>query len=200
MENRFALAPFPGLLAALLAGCATPSLHLFPDEEGGTQGAVAVLESHGRTEETVIGTGGTRTRLGARPATSVLEPGRLNKRPLALLGFLPPKAATFILEFEEDSLVLTPESIVGLQQVKAELRRRSGADLEVIGGLSTGISAHRDAYLSDLWAHAVLEELADQGISRELMTALGQPSAAPMLAQNERVEEAVTRKILLVVR
>jgi hypothetical protein len=84
--------------------------------------------------------------------------------------------------------------------VKAELRRRSGADLEVIGGLSTGISAHRDAYLSDLWAHAVLEELADQGISRELMTALGQPSAAPMLAQNERVEEAVTRKILLVVR
>ena len=88
------------LASLLLAGCATSSLVLLPDDEG-HQGAVAVLEANGQPVEAVIADGNSRTKLGnATPASKPLGDKGLKKQEAALLTSLPPPAKSFLLYFE----------------------------------------------------------------------------------------------------
>ena len=116
------------LTCLVVAGCATSSLVLLPDEEG-HQGAVAVLEANGKPTEAVIADGNSRTRLGdPTPASKPLGEQGLKKQEAALLTGLPPPAKSFLLYFDQGTVRLVPESARMLATLREEIAARSGPD------------------------------------------------------------------------
>lgn len=192
-----ALAPLA--LATLLAGCATPSLTLLPSEEG-KQGAVAVIEEKGVPRETVVSELNSRTSLSGRPRTRAIDPSKMNARQLALLDSLPPAPVRLTLYFKEGTTMLTPESEPGLDQLKAEVKRRPGAEVQVTGYTDTlGSSDDNDA-LSQRRAEEVLTALAEQGLDRSMMSAVGRGERDLRVKTDDGVREPANRRVVVTVR
>jgi outer membrane protein OmpA-like peptidoglycan-associated protein len=186
--------------ALLLSGCAGPSLLLLPDEGGG-QGAVAVLEARGKSQETLVSQGNSRTRLGrARPVTRAIAARGLRDRERALLDNLPPPPATFTLYFVEGSTRLVPDSRPQLDALRAELAQRTGAEVQVTGHTDTlGATEDNDA-LSRARAREILDRLAMEGIDPALMTAVGRGERELKEPTEDGVRHAANRRVEVIVR
>ena len=189
------------LVAALLvAGCAGPSVLLLPDE-GGTQGSVAVLESGGRVQDTVVSQGNSRTRLGsARPTTRSVDPARLKRAERALLADLPPPPRTFTLYFQEGTTTLTPASQSLLAALRVEVAARSGAEVEVTGHTDREGSDEDNDLLSQRRAEEIVGVLAGEGIPAGLMTAVGRGERQPRVPTADGVAEPANRRVEVLVR
>lgn len=183
-----------------LAGCATSSLVLLPDDEG-HQGSVAVLESGGAPTDAVIAEGNSRTKLGVRnPAARPLGPNGLKKQEAALLTGLPPPAKSFLLYFEQGTTTLTPQSASVLAALRAEVAGRSGPEVEVIGHTDTvGGEADNDR-LSMLRAEEVVGWLASQGFDRSMMSAVGRGERQLMQPTMDNVDNPANRRVEVIVR
>ena len=195
MKRRSVLAA-----ALLLGGCATPSLVLLPDD-GGHQGAVAVLEADGKPVEAVISQGNSRTALGS--ASPVAKPlGRKGLRPqeTALIGGLPPPARSFLLYFDQGTTTLTPQSQSVLTEIRAEIAARSGPEVEVTGHTDSVGSEDDNDRLSMLRAEEVLGWLASQGFDRSLMSAVGRGERQLMQPTLDNVANAANRRVEVIVR
>jgi OOP family OmpA-OmpF porin len=188
------------LAALLLGGCATSSLVLLPDDEG-HQGAVAVLEANGQPTEAVIGEGNSRTKLGdATPASKPLGDKGLKKQEAALLTDLPPQAKSFLLYFDQGTVKLVPDSVSVLASLRAEIAGRSGPEVEVIGHTdSVGSEADNDK-LSNQRADQVLNWLVEQGFDRSQMSAVGRGERDLKVATGDNVDNAVNRRVEVIVR
>lgn len=183
----------------LLAGCATPSLTLLPSEEG-KQGAVAVLEENGRAVDMVVSELNSRTNLSGSPRTRSIDPSKLSARQLALLQTLPPPPARLTLYFQEGTTRLTPESAPGLDFLKAEVRERPGAEVQVTGYTDTLGSADDNDALSQRRAEEVLSALADQGLDRAMMSAVGRGERELRVKTEDGVREPANRRVVVTVR
>jgi len=183
----------------LLAGCATPSLTLLPSEEG-KQGAVAVLEENGRAVDMVVSELNSRTNLSGSPRTRSIDPSKLSARQLALLQTLPPPPARLTLYFQEGTTRLTPESAPGLDFLKAEVRERPGAEVQVTGYTDTLGSADDNDALSQRRAEEVLSALADQGLDRTMMNAVGRGERELRVKTEDGVREPANRRVVVTVR
>jgi outer membrane protein OmpA-like peptidoglycan-associated protein len=184
----------------LLAGCATSSLVLLPDEEG-HQGAVAVLEADGKPVDAVITDGNSRTRLGdATPASKPLGANGLKKQEAALLTDLPPPAKSFLLYFELGTTTLTPESVSMLSALRAEIATRTGPEVEVTGHTDTvGAEDYNDT-LSLRRAEEVMNWLAGQGFDRSLMSAVGRGERDLKERTADNVSNGANRRVEVIVR
>jgi outer membrane protein OmpA-like peptidoglycan-associated protein len=196
--NRPGLVPLM-MLAALPAGCATPSLTLLPSEEG-RQGAVAVIEENGRPREIVIDELNSRTNLSGEPRTKSIDPARLSARQQSLLDNLPPAPVELTLYFEEGKTSLTPESAAGLDYLKAELQRRPGAELQVTGYTDTVGSMADNDELSQRRAEEILTILAAQGIDLSLMSAVGRGERDPLEPTADNVPNPANRRVVVTIR
>ena len=184
----------------LLAGCATSSLVLLPDDEG-HQGAVAVLETNGKPTEAVIADGNSRTKLGdPTPASKPLGQQGLKKQEAALLTGLPPAAKTFLLYFELGTTTLTPDSVSVLTALRAEIAARSGPDVEVTGHTDTVGAEDYNDKLSLRRAEEVMAWLADQGFDRSLMSAVGRGERELKEATADNVSSRANRRVEVIVR
>ena len=183
----------------LLAGCATPSLTLLPSEEG-KQGAVAVLEENGRAVDMVVSELNSRTNLSGSPRTRSIDPSKLSARQLALLQTLPPPPARLTLYFQEGTTRLTPESAPGLDFLKAQVRERPGAEVQVTGYTDTLGSADDNDALSQRRAEEVLSALADQGLDRAMMSAVGRGERELRVKTEDGVREPANRRVVVTVR
>jgi OmpA-OmpF porin, OOP family len=193
---RFAAA---GLCIAV-AGCAHSSLLLLTDEGGG-HGAVAVLEADGRPVDAVVSQPDSRTRLGdATPTPRPIGAGGLKGNELALLSGMPPPPRSFTLYFVEGTTDLTPESRPALDELKAEIGRRPGVDVEVTGHTDTVGSAVDNDALSQRRAQQILDLLATVGIDRSLMTAVGRGERELRQPTLDNVSSALNRRVEVLVR
>ena len=190
------------ILAAtgLVGGCAGPSLLLLPGEQG-DQGAVAVLESGGKPQETVVSDVNSRTKLGrANPRTRVIGAARVKTSERALVARLPPPPVSFILYFEEGAARITSESRPQLDAIRAEVARRPGVDVQLTGHADTlGSSEDNDA-LAQARALQILDILAGEGIDRSVMTALGRGEGQLRVETADGVRDAANRRVEVVVR
>ncbi len=191
-----------GIAAAglLLGGCATSSLVLLPDDEG-HQGSVAVLEVEGQPTGTVIADGNSRTALGDKtPVAKPLGGKGLKKEEAALLTGLPPPARSFLLYFELGTVTLTPQSMVVLNELRAEIAARSGPAVEVTGHTDTVGSEEDNDRLSTQRAEEVLNWLVSQGFDRSIMSAVGRGERELKEPTMDNISNAANRRVEIIVR
>lgn len=189
----------PLLLAGLLAGCATPSLTLLPSEEG-KQGAVAVIEENGKPAEVVVNELNSRTNLSGKPRTKAIDPAKLSARQLSLLQALPPPPVRLTLYFKEGTTQLTPDSQPGLDFLKTEVAQRPGAEVQVTGYTDTVGGSDDNDRLSQRRAEQVLAALAEQGIQREMMSAVGRGERELREQTADGVASQANRRVVVIVR
>ena len=180
-----------------LAACQHSSLILLPDEGGG-HGAVAVLEANGKPVDAVVSQPDSRTKLG--DATPTTRPAQLKGDEVALLSGMPPPPKSFTLYFVEGTTDLTPESQPALAELRAEIARRPGVDVEVTGHTDTVGSAEDNDRLSQKRAEQILGLLATVGIDRSVMTAVGRGERDLREPTMDNVESALNRRVEVLVR
>jgi outer membrane protein OmpA-like peptidoglycan-associated protein len=184
----------------LLAGCATSSLVLLPDDEG-HQGSVAILEAEGKPAEAVISQGNSRTKLGEANANpKPLGEKGLKPEEAALLTTLPPPAKSFTLYFDQGTVTPTAESQSVLTALRAEIASRSGPQVEVTGHTDTVGSEEDNDRLSIQRAEEVLNWLASQGFDRSLMLASGRGERDLKEPSIDNFSSATNRRVEVIVR
>ena len=189
----------PLMIAALLAGCATPSLTLLPSEEG-KQGAVAVLEENGQPRETVVSELNSRTNLSGTPKTKSIDPAKLSARQRGLLDVLPPAPVRQTLYFREGTTTLTANSEPGLEFLKAEIARRPGAEVQITGYTDTVGSSDDNDELSQRRAEEVLKALSEEGFDRSMMSAVGRGERELREETGDGVASQANRRVVVTVR
>ncbi|HVU31410.1 MAG TPA: OmpA family protein [Sphingomicrobium sp.] len=187
-------------LILVLGGCAHSSLVLLPDEDGG-HGAVAILESGGKPVETVVSEADSRTSLGgANPSIKPLGPRGLNPKEAMLVSELPPPARSFTLYFLEGTTEMTPESLPVLEELRAEIAKRSGAEVQVTGHTDTvGSDSDNDA-LSQKRAEEIMNLLVSKGFDRSIMSAVGRGERELKVQTGDNVSSPVNRRVEVIVR
>jgi OmpA-OmpF porin, OOP family len=189
-------------LAALLAlpSCAhRTSVVLLPDEDGG-HGEVGIMKP-GTAAETLVSEPNSRATLGgAQPVIRPLGAKGLRAEEAQLLTALPPPAKSFTLYFVEGTTDMTPESAPVLDEVRAEIAKRPGAEVQVTGHTDTlGSEADNDA-LSKRRAEEILNLLVSKGFDRSIMSAVGRGERELKQATADNVSNAVNRRVEVIVR
>ena len=193
--------PVAAVAAALLAaGCATQSVLLLPDENGG-QGAVAVLESGGRPQTLVVDRGNRRARIGrARVSEHGIDPARIPVPERTLLAELPSPARTFVLYYDEGTTRIVASSRPELDALLAEVARRPGVEVQTSGHTDRKGSEDDNDRLSQERAESVLEQLVSEGIPRDRITAVGRGERDPRVPTADGVDEVANRRVEVIVR
>jgi outer membrane protein OmpA-like peptidoglycan-associated protein len=184
--------------AVALAGCAHSSMILLPDEDGG-HGKVAILESGGKPTHAIVSEANSRATLGA--ANPSIRPiGALKPAEAALVSDLPPPAKSFTLYFPEGTTDITPESAPVLEELRAEIAKRPGAEVQVTGHTDTvGSDADNDA-LSQKRAEQILNLLASKGFDRSIMSAVGRGERELKQPTADNVSNPANRRVEVIVR
>jgi outer membrane protein OmpA-like peptidoglycan-associated protein len=190
-------AQFAVLAALAMSGCATSSVVLLPDEGGGN-GAITVRPASGSA--VVMNQANSRATLGSQASVKPLGAKGLKPNEAALLASLPPPARSFTLYFHEGTTNLLPESVAVLEQVRAEVARRPGAEVQVTGHTDTvGSNADNDV-LSRKRAAEIVNLLASKGFSRAIMSAVGRGERELRAQTADNVPSPVNRRVEIIVR
>ena len=191
--RRFAL---PALL--LLAGCAHSSMVLLPDEDGG-HGEVAILKPDG-SGETLVSEANSRASLGGSPTIKPLGAKGLKPTEAALVSALPPPAKSFTLYFLEGTTDMTPESAPVVDEIRAEIAARPGAEVQVTGHTDTVGSDDDNDALSQKRAEEILNLLATKGFDRTIMSAVGRGERELKVPTDDNVSSPINRRVEVIVR
>jgi outer membrane protein OmpA-like peptidoglycan-associated protein len=187
--------------ALALAGCAhSSSVVLMPDEDGG-HGEIGIRQADGKGGETVMNQANSRATLnGGQPTIQPLGAKGLKPNEAALWSALPPAAKSFTLYFHEGTTELTAESAGMLEQIRAEVAKRPGAEVQVTGHTDTvGSSADNDV-LSRRRAEEIVNWLATKGFDRKMMSAVGRGERELKEPTADNVASAVNRRVEVLVR
>jgi hypothetical protein len=124
-----------------------------------------VLDETRGSDTAVIDQANERASLApGRVARRAVKPGDIARRDLRLVEDLPPPPKRFTLNFFEDSTRLMPDSAPVLAAIFADVRKRDGVDVLVIGHTDRlGSPADNDA-LSLKRAEEIREQLVVQGL------------------------------------
>ena len=186
-------------LTIALGGCAhSSSMVLLPDEDGG-HGQVALLEVNGKPTETVVDTANSRAALQSGSVKPLGTKG-LKPAEAALLTDLPPPARSFTLYFLEGTTDMVPESAPVLEEVRAEIAKRPGAEVQVTGHSDTVGSDTDNDELSQKRAEEILSVLVARGFDRSIMNAVGRGERELKEATADNVSNAANRRVEVIVR
>ena len=191
-------AGFAACLLIPLAACAHSSMVLLPDEDGG-HGQVAILESGGKAGETIVGEANSRATLGGSQP-SIRPVGALKPAEAALVGDLPPPPKSFTLYFLQGGTEMTPDSTPVLEDIRAEIAKRPGAEVQVTGHTDTVGSDDDNDALSQKRAEEILNLLASKGFDRSIMSAVGRGERELRVPTADNVSSPVNRRVEVIVR
>lgn len=172
---------FPALVAAMaLAGCAHTGVSLFNGEKNindGTQnptGAVAVLDPLTGQDVLVVDKADVRRNVRKNKVSiKNVTAAQLNARYGSLLASMPEQPKKFIFYFDAGSSDLTAESKGFLPDLIAEVKRRPGVDLQIVGHSDTTGPLELNDKLSQDRAETVKGMLAGLGLNGEVIRAAG---------------------------
>ena len=187
------------VLLAALTGCAHSSMVLLPDEDGG-HGQVAILEMNGKPTSAVVADANSRASLQGSPSIKPLGSSGLKPAEAALVSALPPPPRSFTLYFLEGTAEMTPESAPVLEDLRAEIARRSGAEVQVTGHTDTVGSDSDNDQLSQKRAEEILNLLASRGFDRSIMSAVGRGERELKESTADNVSNPVNRRVEVIVR
>ena len=196
-RRAFALCAITSLV---LTGCAHSSMVLLSDEDGG-HGEVSIRKPNGWGAATVVNVPNSRATLdGSRPSIRPLGAKGLERSEALLLRALPPPPKSFTLYFFEGTTEMTPESVPVLDQLRAEIARRPGAEVQVTGHTDTvGNDADNDS-LSLKRADEIRDLLVSKGFDRSIMTAVGRGKRELKVPTADSVSSPINRRVEVIVR
>ena len=186
--------------AVVLAGCAHSSMVLLPDEDGG-HGEVTILKADRSGTGTIVNQPNSRATLdGSKPSVRPLGANGLKPEEAALVNTLPPPPRSFTLYFLEGTTEMTAESAPALEELRAEIARRPGAEVQVTGHTDTVGSDADNDFLSLRRAQEILNLLASKGFDRSIMTAVGRGERELKVQTGDNVSSPVNRRVEVIVR
>jgi outer membrane protein OmpA-like peptidoglycan-associated protein len=187
-------------ISLALAGCAHSSMVLLPDEDGG-HGEVSIRKSDGSGTATIVNEPNTRATLdGSRPSITPLGAKGLKPDEAMLVSALPPAPKSFTLYFLEGTTEMTAQSVPVLDQLRAEIARRPGAEVQVTGHTDTVGSDADNDILSRKRAEEILNLLASKGFDRSIMSAVGRGERELKVPTGDNVSSPINRRVEVIVR
>jgi len=184
----------------VLTSCAHSSVVLLPDEDGG-HGEIGIRQADGTAGETVLRDANSRaTFSGSAPSIRPLGTRGLKPSEAALLAALPPAAKSFTLYFHEGTTEIAAESVGTLEEIRAEVAKRPGAEVQVTGHTDTVGSQTDNDLLSRRRAAEILNWLATKGFPRTMMVAVGRGERELKQPTADNVSSPVNRRVEVLVR
>lgn len=202
-----ALALWPALFFVAGCCCFVPSeaetvVIVVPSRHDGHVGAVVV--SRGERQQ-LLNTAYATARATPKGAIrqTALKPRQLEelqKTFAAASAALPPKAQTYTLYFDLASENLTPESSVTLDEILAEVGKRSAAEILVVGHSDSLGTPEANLALSQRRAERLRELVIERGADPAIVSALGVGERDLVVATGDEVEEVRNRRVEVTIR
>lgn len=184
-------------LVLLLGACAAPKALLLPGEDGHPTGALAVLDEKGGEQ---VMDQPLRSAHMSRSRTSLRTATKIKPAYQRLIGTLPPPAKSFTLLFVEGTTTLVPSSRGVLDQIRAEVAARPGAEVQVTGHTDTVGSDDDNDRLSQMRANEVMDLLIAEGFPRDALSAVGRGEREPAVNTGDNVASVENRRVEVIVR
>jgi len=165
----------------------------------GTVGAV-VVERGGERVVLDRAYASSRIEHGGAPRAQRLDEGAVRAEFGPLLAALPGRPKSFLLYFLEGRDEFTPESLVELERMLAELRQRGAPDVVVIGHTDRVGSLTFNDRLSLQRAERVRSELVKLGIDEARIQIAGRGEREPLVPTADEVSEPRNRRVEISVR
>lgn len=195
------------IAAAMLAsGCARTGITLLPGEMGpngarNPVGALAVLDPETGADVGLLdsenASGNVRGRTFAKTAMSGDDAQR---RYGDLLGALPEQPRLFVLYFKEGSAELVDESTALIPELFAEVKRRPGVDLQVVGHTDTVGDGGSNDSLSIRRAEEVRAMLVRLGLESDLVRATGRGERELLEPTGDNIASVFNRRVEVLVK
>lgn len=184
-------------IALALAGCATSRVTLLDNEAGNDTGAVAILKADGT--ETVLGSANSEVRLGREPAR-VKSIAAVRSADTALLATLPPPPRSFTIPYGTNQSTIGPEQEPILDEIRAELAKRPGAQIEV-AAFTDSVGSETDNYrLSLERARNVAGWLRGNGFAVDESDAVGRGEFEALKAMGDDRDLPEFRRVHVIIR
>jgi outer membrane protein OmpA-like peptidoglycan-associated protein len=171
---------------------------VFPHPDG-TVGAV-IVERGG--EKAVLDEPYAASRIvgGSNPHRERVSESEFRQEFGTLLAALPGRPKSFLLYFLEAKDEFTPDSLVELDKMLAELRQRAAPDIVVIGHTDRVGSLQFNDRLSLQRAERVRAELVKLGIDQARIQIAGRGEREPLIPTADEVPEPRNRRVEISVR
>lgn len=188
-----------GIIAGVLltSACAAPQTVLLPGEDGHPVGALAVLEANGR--EQVLDSPLRSARMTAG-RTALRTVKTIKPAYQQLMSSLPPAPRSYTLYFIDGATNLVPESRAVLDQIRADVAVRPGAEVQVTGHTDRVGSEEANDRLSLERAQQVMAVLAAEGFPADALSAVGRGEREPAVETDDNVANAQNRRVEVIVR
>ena len=186
-----------GLLALLLAGCASERIVLLPSADG-QPSAVVVRDKNGevRLDQPYAA---LKRSLDAN-RTYLSSPPEVAERFGPALAALPARPTSYVLYFEAGGNVLTQESQAAMLAIRKEIAERAASEVMVIGHTDRVGSAEGNDKLSLKRAQGIAELLVESGVPAEKLEAVGRGERDPLVPTADDVDEPKNRRVEINVR
>jgi len=199
MKLRFDRARLVALLVApTLVACAPKAwVVLLPNEDGST-GSIVVSGPEGQTELTRAGMAASLDK--PVPKTFEVSEQQIEETFGNAIEAQPPLPSVFTLYFELGGTDLTAESQALLPQVLAEVARRPGADISIVGHTDTAGTARDNQALGMERAEFVRDEIVLEGLQLERISIESHGEGNPLIGTPDETPEPRNRRVEIVVR
>ena len=187
----------------VMTACATRSerqtLVVVVPEADGRVGTVLMRTPQG---EATIHTpyAAARSQAAGAPEVSMLSEVEVKTTFAAALAARPERPQSFTLQFLEGSDELTPDSRQHLPTILAELRRRAGAEISVVGHTDRVGKLDYNDRLSLQRAQRVADELVRIGIASQTISVAGRGERELLVVTEDEVAELHNRRVEVSVR
>ena len=192
------------VLLLALAGCASSTVVLLPNEGGRPAGSLAVIDPKtGKDVWLVDGAGSRAVIAGRRTRVRTVAIDKAEKEYGALLGYLPEAPARFILYFPEGSTEIVSASVPARTALFEEVRRRgAGVDVQIEGHSDRVGNAADNDRLSAERAVVARDMLARLGLNAGITGVVGRGERAPVPGHQtaDDVADPLNRRVEVVVR
>jgi outer membrane protein OmpA-like peptidoglycan-associated protein len=192
--------------ALAITGCAGTRVAMFPGEMNalGKQnptGGLAVLDPVTGKDISLIDQADSRNAIGKRSVSMTqMSAAAMNAKYGSLMSSMPEPPKLFILYFKEGSSDLVDESGAILPDLFAEVKRRPGADVQIVGHTdSVGAEALNDS-LSVKRAEQVKAMLGKLGLNGEIVRATGRGERELREETPDETASALNRRVEVFVK
>lgn len=183
-------------LFTFTSGCSGTGVTLF-DNETASVGSVAVLDPKSGRDIAVLDKANVQAGLNqGRPvSTKIMSKDALEQRYGALLAGLPEQPRLFVLYFREGSTGLVDQSSALVPEVFAEVQRRPGADVQIVGHTDTVGDGIANDDLSKQRAAIVQTLLVSMGLEPSIVRATGKGEREPLEPTGNDVASVFNRRV-----